>query len=287
MQDTPSHATKKEFIPMKTIVNKKLLSFVFAISILLLQGTVLVVDGSHPTLGRVLAVLDACTWLTCLVLWAILLIQSILKQSGAWRRTLMHLKMIETKTNDAFASVEQLKHLQKNIQQLGLALHGLTPEMELARHTHFQMLGQPVPDPILPSQNALLSAEFESLVKMLNHFGFPSLESVRLQQKDLVFFQQWGRDLEARLRQQQKRSCEQHAALCAALATVAQQHQTLGETCALAQNHSGYQRIQGALRFLEKLVNDNRCPWDLAQAYVQKLQSDMDTLMKQFEQIIS
>jgi hypothetical protein len=85
---------------------------------------------------------------------------------------------------------------------------------------HFEQLGEALPPLVLPPQNAILSAEFESLVKTLTHFGFPSLESVRLQQKDLAFIQHWGNDLEARLWQQHQGSFEQQAAVRMALERV-------------------------------------------------------------------
>jgi hypothetical protein len=69
-----------------------------------------------------------------------------------------------------------------------------------------------------------------------------------------------------------------------ALTAVTQQHKMLGETWALAQHHSGYQQIQGALWLLETMVNDSRCQWDLAQTYVQALQSHIETLVNQCEQ---
>jgi hypothetical protein len=192
----------------------------------------------------------------------------------------------KAKMRDTFVPVEQLKYLCHDVQRLGLALHGMTPEMEDARRMHFQMLGEAVPPLILPLQNALLYAEFESLVKVLNHFGFPFLESVRLQQRDLAFIQQWGSDLETQLQRQHQDAFEQQATVRMVLATVAQQHKALGETWALAQYHSGYQQIQGALWLLETIVNDNWCQWDLAQTYVQILQSNVEALVKQCEQAI-
>ena len=121
---------------------------------------------------------------------------------------------------------------------------------------------------------------------MLNHFGFPFLERVRLQQRDLAFIQQWGSDLEVQLQQQQQHSFEQQVAVGMALTAVAQQHKMLGETWALAQHHLGYQQIQGALYLLETMMNDNRCQWDLARVYVQALQGDVEALVKQCEQAI-
>ncbi len=197
-----------------------------------------------------------------------------------------HRRAKKAMTSDTFVPVEQLKYLRHGVQRLGLALHGMTSEMENARRMHFQMLGEAVPPLILPPQNAFLYAEFESLVKALNHFGFPFLESVRLQQRDLAFIQQWGRDLETQLQQQHQDAFEQQSTVRMALTNVAQQHKALGEAWVLAQHHAGYQQIQGALWLLETMVNDNRCQWDLAQTYVQVLQSNVEALVKQCEQAI-
>jgi len=198
----------------------------------------------------------------------------------------MHRRAKKAKTHDTFIPVKQLKYLRNDVQRLGLALHGMTSEMENARRMHFQMLGEAVPPLILPPQNALLYAEFESLVKVLNHFGFPFLESVRLQQRDLVFIQQWGSDLETQLQQRHQDAFEQQATVRMALANVAQQHKALGEAWVLAHHHAGYQQIQGVLWLLETIVNDNRCQWDLAQTSVQILQSNVEALIKQREQAI-
>src|SRR5260370_10169999 len=283
-------------IPMKTIVNTKaivnwkLLSLLFALSVVL-HVIASATSPSHPLLSVTLALLESIGWICIGLIWVIALIKGI-QQWGpnawtkVWTGVHTHRRTKKAKTSDTFVPVEQLKYLRNGVQRLGLALHGMTSEMENARRVHFQMFGEAVPPLILPLQNALLYAEFESLVKMLNHFGFPSLESVRLQQRDLAFIQQWGSDLEARLWQQHQGSFEQQAAVRIALTAVTQQHKTLGETWALAHHHSGYQRIQGALWLLETMVSDNRCHWDLAQTYVQALQSDIETLVKHCEQAV-
>ena len=248
--------------------------------------------AAHPLLMLDFELLWTICSLGFLLIWVVMHRQDGKKvltnrwtQLCAWLRThrWITIKKIQ---KDPIVPVEQLKLVRTHVQRLGLALHGLTPDMETARRMHFQLHGEKVPSLVLPPQHATLYAEFESMIKLLNHFGFPSLESVRLQQKDIAFIQQWGSDLEMRLRQLQQRSCVQQEGLRLALATVAQQHKTLGGTCPSAQDHAGYQRIQGALRFLEKMVNDNRCQCDFAQTYVQKLQADMNALMKQFERVI-
>jgi len=280
----------KTIVNTKAVVNWKLLSLLFALSVVL-HVIASVTSPSHPLLSVSLALLEFIGWSYIGLIWVIALIKS-LQQWGpkawtkVWTGVSTHRRTKKAKTHDRFVSVEQLKSFRHDVQRLGLALHGMTPEMENARRMHFQMLGEAVPPLILPPQNALLYAEFESLIKVLNHFGFPFLESVRLQQRDFAFIQQWGSDLETQLWQQHQRAFEQQAAVHMALAAVAQQHKALGETWALAHHHSGYQRIQGALWLLETMVSDNRCHWDLAQTYVQALQSDIETLVMQCEQAI-
>lgn len=270
----------------KAVVNFKLVSLLLALSIVL-RIVAEIISSSHPFLSACLTLLEFVGWISVLLIWMAVLIKGIPSwTTKAWAkvwavlRTHWHAK--KAKKDDTFVRVEELKSLRNNIQRLGLALHGMTPEMEHVRRMYFQSLGQAVPALPLPPQNAVLHAEFESLVRFLNHFGFPHVECVRLQQRDFAFVQQWGSNLEARLLQQRQRSQEQQAKLRAALATVVQQHKALGETSVLTQGYSGYQRIQGALRLLEHIVNDQHCPQELAQDLVQKLQSDMDALEKQF-----
>jgi hypothetical protein len=277
----------------RTLVgNSKLWSLLFAIAVVL-HMSVQTVSQEHPTLAMLLSMLEMLIWII-LVSLGIVWLFSIIQQriSTVWSvlltfvHTHIHLKI--AKNNDLVVPVEQLEHLRDNVQRLGLALHGMTPEMEMARRTHFLMLGEEEAPPlILPPQNACLYAEFESLVKVLNHFGFPFLEGVRLQKEEFAFLQQWRSDLEARLHQHQKRTQEQQTALCAALTAVMQQHKTLGEIHACVHNDSGYHQIQGALRILENMAYDQRCSWDLAQICVQQLQSGLDILKKQCEQAVN
>jgi len=249
-----------------------------------------VLSASHPVFGAIFEIVGMGCSLCLILIW-------LISQGKAWGRTVqkqwgrvrswLRTHTCEKKVpHDTIVPIAQLEHVRQNVQRFGLALYGMTPEMENARRMHFKQLGDALPPLALPPQNAVLSAEFASLIKTLTHFGFPSLESVRLQQKDLAFIQHWGNDLEARLWQQYQCSFEQQAAVRMALVTVAQQHKALGEMWAFAQHYSGYQRIQGALWLLETMVSDNRCHWDLAQTYVQALQSDIKTLVKQCEQAI-
>lgn len=250
----------------------------------------LVLPVSHPVLGVILEIVGIGCSLCIILIW-------LISQGKAWGRTVqkqwvrvrswLRTHTCEKKVpHDTIVPIAQLEHVRQNVQRFGLALYGMTPEMENARRMHFEQLGEALPPLALPPQNAVLSAEFASLIKTLIHFGFPSLENVRLQQKDLAFIQHWGNDLEARLWQQYQCSFEQQAAVRMALVAVAQQHKALGETWAFAPHHSGYQRIQGALCLLETMVNDSHCQWDLAQTYVQALQSDVETLVKQCGQAI-
>lgn len=285
---------QKGDIPMKAIVNPKatvngkLLSLLFALVIVLH----IVASGlapSHSFLGMSLALLEDIGWLCIGLIWVITFTKSMRRWGPkTWATVRMRVRMRrqarKEKKENTFVPVEKLKYLQNDVQRLGLALQGLRPEQEQARRLHSRMHGDATPSLILSPQHTALSAEFQCLVRLLNHFGFSSLERMQLRQRDLAFIQQWGSDLEARLRQHQKRSWEQQAALRIALATVAQQQQKFGETHAFAQYRSDYQQIKGALRVLENLANDQRCPWDLVQSTTQRLQSDLDTLTRQFEQ---
>ena len=206
---------KEGDIPMKTIantkadVNWKLLSLLFALSVVLQHVIASATLPSHPLLSVSLTLLESIGWSSIGLICVLALIKGIYCwMPKAWAKIGMGVRTQRRtkreKTHDTFVPVEQLKSLCHDVQRLGLALHGMTPEMEDARRMHFQMLGEAVPPLILPLQNALLYAEFESLVKVLNHFGFPFLERVRLQQRDLAFIQQWGSDLEVQLQQQQE-----------------------------------------------------------------------------------
>jgi hypothetical protein len=199
----------KTFVNPTTGVNFKLLSFLLALTIGL-RVIAATISPAHPRLGIVFMLLETVGWICIGQIWAFALIKGI-QQWGPkiwtrmWTFARMHIWVKRAQKSDTCVSVVQLECLRSNVQRLGLALYGLTPEMEHARRTHFQMLGEAVPPLILLPQNALLNAEFESLVKLLNHFGFPALETVQLRQKEFEFVQQWGQNLEARLLQAQTR----------------------------------------------------------------------------------
>jgi len=170
----------------------------------------LVLSASHPVLSVILEMVGIGCSLCLILIWLIShgkvggrVVQKQWVRVGRWLRKRIYGKKA---SHDTIVSIIQLELVCQHVQRLGLALYGMTPEMENARRTHFEQLGEAPPPLVLPPQNAVLSAEFESLVKTLTHFGFPSLESVRLQQRDLAFIQHWGSDLEARLHQHQKRS---------------------------------------------------------------------------------
>lgn len=239
---------------MKTLVTKhivsvKLQALLFAFS-LLMHMAASSVQAEHPLLGWLLATLEMVGWICVL---AIALTKGIQYVGPTfWTNACRHVHLKKAKNRDLIASEEQLKRLRTTIQQLGLALHGVTPEQEQARRMHFQQRGEALPDLVIPAQHPVLSAEFLSLVWFLNHRGFPHLESVRLQKRDFEFAQQWADDLEARLQEAQR--------------AYAYQQQTmewlLGETCKAfeqisikypqAPDDAGYQRIHGALKLLKK-----------------------------------
>ena len=166
----------------------------------------------HPVLGRVLLILEGCGWLVILGLWAVLLHRVLRRRlpvlGTRLRRALDAL--FERKQTHAHTAVpaEALTDLCGQVQWVGLALHGLTPEMDRARRLHFQQLGEAVPPLVVPPAYAGLYAEFERLLTCLKQAGFPSLKDVRLQPQELAFFQHWLSDLETRIPPFQHAGCE-------------------------------------------------------------------------------
>lgn len=229
-----------------------------------------------PDLASFVSSLEDLGWFVILVIvcmWLETPIRTTLTKMIAWR-------MYITK----FASTAQLKLVCNDVQCLGLALHGLTPEAENARRKYFQMRGEPLPALLVPPQHAILYAEFESLVKMLTHFGFPDLSRVRLAEKDLAFIQQWISSLQMRLSQHQQETLAQKQALDAALVNLAQQHQKIGNI--IICQDPGYQRIEGTLRFLEIMAKDQHVSLEVMLTYAQKLQSDLTTLTNRYQTVV-
>lgn len=279
--------TSKNIVNNKNIVNFKLQTFLFAFSILM-HIAATSVHAEHPLLGWLLAMLETVGWFTVLTTWVIALIKGI--QYGGpklwkkiWKYARTHVRIKKAKTNDTFVSVDQLAHLRKNIDRLGLALLGTTPEMERARRTHFQMLGEAVPALPVPAQNAVLYAQFESLVRYLNHFGFPNLESVRLQHKDLAFALKWGSELEARLQQAQRDHTYQMQAMQWLLGEANRKFERIGSKYQQAQDDAGYQRIQGALKLLSKMALKTHRPEEMI-GYLTALVQDIDRLRTQLKE---
>lgn len=279
----------KKIVNTKTAVPFQLLSWLFVLTIVL--HVVTSVASSHPLLHASLALVEAIGWIGIGLIWTLGLLKGVQQWMPKLRTRMSHWRHLRGCTGNGkqgeTVSEKELRQLSQDVGRLRLALYGLTPEMEHAHRMQFQKRGLAAPGPVLPAQNVVLYAEFASFINVLSHLGFSSGKSAMLQQKDLAFLQQWGRSLETRVRQQRRRSFEQQATLRAALATIAQQQKRFGETCPAAHHHGGYQRIEGALRLLENLVNDQNCPWDLVQTYVQKLQSDLNTLQKQGERLMA
>ncbi len=280
--------TNKNVVTSKTIVNFKLQTFLFAFSILM-HTVATSVAAEHPLLGWLLAMLGIVGWITILLTWVIALIKGI-RYGGpklwtkAWTYTRTHVRIQKAKKNNTpFVSVEQLKHLKSNIDRLGLAFYGMTPEMEQARRTHFQVVNEAAPALILPAQNAVLYAEFESLIRFLNHFGFPNLESVRLQHKDLAFARKWGSDLEARLQQAQRNYNYQLQTMQWLLGEANKKLEAISSTYQQAQNDAGYQRIAGALKLLTKMARKSHRPEEMI-GYLTALLQDMESLRTQLKQ---
>ncbi|HEU5375889.1 MAG TPA: hypothetical protein VFV38_10650 [Ktedonobacteraceae bacterium] len=289
--------SRKNTVNRKNIVDFKLQTILFAFSILM-HVIATSVAASYPLLGWLFSVLEGIGWTAILITWVIALIKGI--QYGApklwakiqtYARTHAGKKKAKTNdtktTNDPFVSVAQLKRLRNNIDWLGLALHGMTPELEQARRTHFQMLNVAVPALTLPAQNAVLYARFECLTRFLAHFGFPKLESVQLQQKDFQFAWQWGSELEACLRQSEKERQSQEQALQSALSMAIKVHESIRKMYPAVLNEAGYYRLEGALRVLKAMSGNNALPPDQVQSYIPALQRDMDTLLKQLKQPVA
>ncbi len=181
-------------------------------------------------------------------------------------------------------TVTQLKNLLSNIDRLGLALHGVTPALENGRRTHFQMLGEAVPALVVPAANVALYAEFTRLTQFLNGFGFPVVESVRLHPMDFEFAQTWGYDLEKRLVQSQERIQHQQLATTASLSLASQVFLFIGDTYPAAIHDAGYQRIHGALKLLEKMVQRKDCSLELVTISLPSLHRDMNTLLDELKE---
>lgn len=271
-------------------VNFRFLTFLFAFSILM-HFAAPYVKAEHPLLGWLLAVLETVGWITILTVWVIALIKGI-RYGGPklWKKIWMyvrtHVRIKNVKNPDLIVPVGQLKQLRNNIQRLGLALHGLTPEMENARRLQFEMLGEAVPDPSLPPQNAVLYAEFESLIRFLNHFGFPNLESVRLQNKEFQFAWKWGSDLQARLHQAQKSYTYQQQMMEWMLSEADKKLEDINSKYQQVQDDAGYQRIQGALKLLKRIAHHSHRPEEVT-SYLAALMQDMESLRKQLKQAVA
>jgi hypothetical protein len=255
----------KKIVNKKDIVNFKLLTFLFAFSVFM-HIAATSVHAEYPLLGWLLAMLETISWICILMTWVIAIIKGIQygglrlwKQVWTYART-QYGRIKKAKFGDTFVSVEQLKHLRNNVQRLGLALHGLSP------------------------QNATLYAEFNSLIRFLNHCGFPHLESVRLQQKDFEFVQKWGSDLEARLQQAQRNSVYQQQAMEWMLDEACKTFERIGSKYPQAQDDAGYRRIHGALKLLKKMARNSHFPSEQMLSYCTALMEDMDGLRKQLEQ---
>lgn len=279
----------KTLVTSKNIVNFKLQTFLFVFAILM-HIVATSVGAEHPLLAWLLSMLETVGWITIFLTWVIALIKGI-QYSGpklwtkgwTYARTHVRIKKVK-KNNNPFVSVEQLKHLRNNIDRLELALHGMTPEMERTRRTHFQMLNEAVPALILPAQNAVLYAQFESLTRFLNHFGFPNLEGVRLQQKDFEFARKWGCELEACLQQAQRNHNYQLQTVQWVLGEANKKLEAISSTYQQAQNDAGYQRIQGALKLLTKMARNSHRPEEMI-GYLTALLQDMESLRTQLKQV--
>lgn len=284
----------KTLINHKQTVNGTLQTVLFAFS-LIMHRAASSVAVSHPLLGWLLAMMETIGWLAILTIWGIALIKGI---RDAWPKlwtkiqTYAHthgcIKQAKhtplVVLGEQIVSQAQLKHAWSNVQRLRLALHGLTPEMENARRQHFEMLGEAIPDLTVPLQNAALYAEFIRLTQLLNHFGFPHLESVRLQHKELAFVQKWGSDLETRLQQTHTHYASQQQAMQQMLNEACKTFEHLSSQYQQVHKDAGYQRIQGALKLLQKMACTSTRPEEVM-SYLSALLQDMERLHAQFTHV--
>jgi hypothetical protein len=178
---------------------------------------------------------------------------------------------------DPFVSVEELAQLRTNVQSLRLALHGTTPERESAREKTYQLVDQPVPDLILPVANVALWAEFNGLVRWLDHVGFPHVESVRLKTSEFEFVNAWISDLSDRLSQLQKDSRKTRVALENNLTIADLLLQSFCSRYPTVESNSDYHRLTGVLRVLKVLFKSHTCDQHLS-PYTKALIRDLNDL---------
>ena len=274
------------------VFSSKVVSCLFAGAVALhLMGPA--IAKSSPSLALLVSMLEMGIWLSLVLLgvaWLVKTIASTLAGvwSRVWTRVRRHLPGTKAQPREACASREQLDHLRTNVQRLGLAIYGITPEMEHSRRTHFQMLGEPVPVLRLqaltpPRGHEVLAAEFTCLVNVLNHAGFPDLERVRLSQETLRFLQTWGCALDTRLQTMQQQMQHEQQSAQSALAAAVQAHQQLGKASPLVQSHMDYHQIQGTLQVLTQLSQREDCPWALIEDRVQAITRWMQTVQEDLQ----
>ena len=282
-----SAITNNAIVRKATVVNFKLLTFLFAFSIVLhiVAGTI---SPAHPVLGGLLTLVEIVGWLWIVSIWTIAFMKGIWKWipiiwTNLWSYVRMH---IHLKKAGKEVSIAEIENLRSNMDRLGLALYGMTPALEKARRMHFQMLGKDLPALVLPSANAALYTEFSRLAQFLNSYGFPDVESVRLHPQDFEFAQNWGQDIEIRLLQSQKHLLQQQQSAASSLSVANQIFLSLSTMDSAATENAGYQRIHGALNLLGTMVRNNHCSDELVSYYIPALQRDMDALLKQLKKAV-
>jgi hypothetical protein len=248
---------------MSTKYGIAMMPFVLIVAVIQCVPTI---SSAYPGLSRVLS-LGSCGAL--LLIWACALGWCPMarrgKAVGSWWRALwahlsMHAKRQEISPT---VPVARLSPLCEQVVQLRLTL----------RAAH--LLRQDIP----------LHGEFEALMGSLTQCGFPDLERVCLEEREFAFFLRWARALEARVQQAQTRFQYQEVQTRLAVCETQRLHRSIGETYPAALSDSGYLRLQGAVKLLEKIWQDEGFAEELVLVHhcAKKLQRDMEALIVELQ----
>jgi hypothetical protein len=264
-----------------------------ALIIVVVQFAAPVLAAAHPRLTELLLVVQFVCALA--ILWGTLLALGSFVQSqrwqprlrtwwARWRRRLLLPRQHASGQEQAGVSEALRQQVADRVQQLGLALHGTTAQEERVRWLHAQLSGE-VPEPLeVPPPLAPLYAEFQGLIRLLNHLGLPCSDQAQFSPRDLALVQHWLTDLERRLQQTRRTVAAEQQTARTALEAAFQMHHAIADTFPEACHHEDYQRLQGALKLLERLARDEDCPAVLVQRGVRGLQRDLQSLLTRFQQ---
>ncbi len=130
----------------QSIINFRLLSFLFALTIVL-HIVASTISISHPLFSACLTLGESVGWLSISLLWLFMLVRGVQQWgpkiwSKAWTSVRRQFQAQKAKSQGTSISAKQLAALRTDVQRLGLALHGMTPQMENARQAYFQTVGE-------------------------------------------------------------------------------------------------------------------------------------------------